>query len=138
MENLISIYNEALSAGSQGSRKHREMDLFMFGFVKDFPQRLKSIQEANYASDCERERDLLSFYLVLSALYIFRMRIYKREQQISRGMDDGEDALKAFHPLPPVPLRGASYGGRSALLRPETLQIQKLCKYKHFSEKTSR
>lgn len=54
-ENLICIYNEAFSAGSQGKRKHRKMDLFMYGFVKDFPQQLKSIQEANYALDCECE-----------------------------------------------------------------------------------
>lgn len=64
-ENLISIYNEAFSAGSQGNRKHRKMDLFMYGFVKDFPQRLKSIQKANYVLDCKRVREI-SFNFILS------------------------------------------------------------------------
>ncbi len=79
-ENLICIYNEAFSAGSQGDRKHREMDLFMYGFVKDFPQQLKSIQEANYALDCECEREI-SFNFILSfqpALYILRKRKKKK------------------------------------------------------------
>lgn len=49
-ENLISIYNKAFSAGSQRPRKHRKMDLFMYGFVKDLPKRLKSVQESNYAA----------------------------------------------------------------------------------------
>lgn len=64
-ENLISIYNEAFSAGSQRNRKHRKMDLFMYGFVKDFPQRLKSIQKANYVLDCKRVREI-SFNFILS------------------------------------------------------------------------
>lgn len=50
-ENLISISNEAFSEGSQRPRKLREIHLFMDGFVKVLPQRLKSVQEANYVLD---------------------------------------------------------------------------------------
>lgn len=66
--------------------ENRKMDLFMYGFVKDFPQQLKSIQEANYALGCECVREI-SFNFISSfqlAVPLYIPERGKRERLMSR------------------------------------------------------